>query len=58
LDIIYTLVEADTDSAMLKKLDTLKDEQQMFPVLVSPSMIGMRGYNYRAPTTGITLVVA
>jgi len=43
---------------MLKHLDTLKDDQQMFSVLVTTSMTGMRGYNYRAPITGITLIVA
>ena len=30
----------------------------MFSVLVAISMTGMRGYNYRAPIIGITLVVA
>jgi hypothetical protein len=53
----FTHVVSGVDHASLRNLD-LKSNTDKYPLLVATSSSAMRGFDYRAPKLGITLIVA
>jgi hypothetical protein len=53
----FTHVVSGIDHALLRNLDS-KSNADKYPLLVAASPFAMRGFDYRAPKRGITLIVA
>jgi hypothetical protein len=48
----------DIDDELLRTLDNRSDSDGLHTLVVTSSSFGMRGFDYRAPTKGITLIIA
>jgi hypothetical protein len=55
--IVPTMVDVGVDHSLLRRLDKL-NATGYFPVVVSESLLGMRGIDYRSESLTTTLVIA
>jgi hypothetical protein len=59
-NISFVLIQegVDIDDEFLRYLDTRSGSDGLHTLVVTCSSFGMRGFDYRSPTNGITLIIA